>query len=98
MLQDLTCESFTPHLNQAFRLEVESQAVELELVEAAPVGREPGPGARSGFSLVFRGPAEPFLEQRTYPLEHARLGRLELFLVPIAKAEAGGFLYEAVFT
>jgi hypothetical protein len=52
------------------------------------------PGYES-FSLLFQGPAEPFLPQAIYPLEHAQLGAFALFLVPVGK-NAAGFLYEAV--
>jgi hypothetical protein len=55
------------------------------------------PGARDGFSLRFTGPREPPLEQRLYTLQHATLGELLLFLVPIAQ-DANGRTYEAVFT
>ena len=43
--------------------------------------------------LLFRGPSLPILPQRIYPLEHAALGRLELFIVPIGPGQ-----YEAIFT
>jgi hypothetical protein len=49
------------------------------------------------FSLVFRGPPEPLLAQAIYPLRHAGLGLLEIFLVPIARDD-GGATYQAVFS
>ena len=48
------------------------------------------------FSLFFQGPANSYLPQRTYKLNHATLGELEIFLVPIAQNK-DGFHYEAVF-
>ena len=39
----------------------------------------------------------PALPQRIYRLEHAELGGLDLFLVPIGR-DASGITYEAVFT
>jgi hypothetical protein len=57
--------------------------------EAAPAPRQP-------FSLLFRGPAESVLPQATYPLQHAQLGTLAIFLVPISRG-ADGVRYEAVF-
>lgn len=53
-------------------------------------------GERTPFSLEFVGPAEPLLAQQTLRLEHAELGVLELFVVPIAR-DSGGARYEAVF-
>lgn len=55
------------------------------------------PGRRRPFSLRFRGPSAPVLDPVTHRLVHARLGELEIFLVPIA-TEPAGLLYEAVFT
>jgi hypothetical protein len=52
--------------------------------------------AHQNFSLFFDGPAEHPLPQRTYRLEHARLGTFDLFIVPVAQ-EHGHLRYEAVF-
>jgi hypothetical protein len=68
----------------------------LRLVAAAPNG-ERAPGMqRDPFRLAFLGPADPVLPQRTYRLEHAALGELDIFLVPVAR-DAGGTTYEAIF-
>jgi hypothetical protein len=48
------------------------------------------------FSLLFHGPQTPFIPQAIYKLQHAELGVLEIFLVPVAK-DKDGFQYEAVF-
>lgn len=48
------------------------------------------------FSLLFNGPIEQPLEQRTYRFEHERLGSFDLFIVPVG-AENGARQYEAVF-
>jgi hypothetical protein len=60
-------------------------------VDVTEIPREPG--GRAPFSLVFTGGPEPPLPQRTYRVEHERLGAMEIFLVPIAPGR-----YEAVFT
>ncbi len=52
---------------------------------------------RRPFSLLFRGPAAPRLGQGTFRLEHAALGALDIFLVPM-EPDAEGPRYEAVFT
>lgn len=63
-----------------------------------------GAGVRDGgaFSIVFRGPQAPFIEQGTYRLEIGAGGaenrdELDLFLVPVGQ-DTDGRLYEAVFT
>jgi hypothetical protein len=83
---------FSPFVGQPFTL---GEGVTLVLRAALP-GR-PRPGARDGFSLHFVGPRQPTLAQRLYTLQHATLGELLLFLVPIAE-DADGRTYEAVFT
>jgi hypothetical protein len=48
------------------------------------------------FSLFFRGPSNRFMPQGIHRLKHAKLGELEIFLVPTAQ-DKNGFQYEAVF-
>jgi Domain of unknown function (DUF6916) len=99
MLEDLTRESFAPHVGSEFRLPVDGGApVALTLIEATSLGpgRAGGTG-RAPFSVVFRGPRTPVLPQRIHRLEHDRLGALEMFIVPIGP-DAHGLCYEAIFT
>ncbi len=95
MLDKLTCSDFEKHLNQDFKVVSDDVDMTLRLVEAKVMGQ----GNREGgsFSLLFAGPAEPVLEQAVIPLEHAELGKLELFLVPVGPG-FGDIDYEAVFT
>jgi hypothetical protein len=93
-LESLTRESFAENVNTKFRLPVaEGHPPEIELIEVSELSRS---GAAERFSLVFRGALDFFLEQRTYHLEHERLGAFDLFITPIAR-EAEGFRYEAIF-
>ena len=48
------------------------------------------------FSVVLRGPREPLLPQATHALLHPSLGRVDVFLVPIAQ-DAQAARYEATF-
>jgi len=70
-------------------------ALTIRLAQVVPLGEGP-PGLRKPFSLRFRGPAAPALEQRIHHLVHAEMGELEIFLVPIA-ADSDSMTYEAVF-
>ena len=101
MLGSLTVENFAPHVGSTFTAKLEgTDHIELQLVEARPVGPAtqplPAGAGRAPFSLIFRGPAHPVLPQRIYALEHASLGRLEIFIVPVS-ADTEGVRYEAVF-
>ncbi len=98
MLGKLTPADFSKCLNKAFNLRLESATLVLELITVDEPGTgAPGGGRRQPFSLTFRGPEEPVLPQRVYALEHATMGRLEIFLVPIGPDEAG-ICYQAVFS
>jgi hypothetical protein len=48
------------------------------------------------FSIYFEGPAQAQLAQQTYQMDHERMGRVEIFIVPIAGDEKV-VRYEAVF-
>ena len=98
MLETFTCATFDPHLGERFRLEVEAgSTIDVVLTEARVWGASPDPGGRDPFTVVFQGPPETVLPQRTYRLEHAAIGAFEIFLVPIGRDERG-VSYEAVFT
>ena len=71
----------------------DSQTAELELMSATDVGSSP---RQAQFSLVFVGPHECPIAQAIYRVDHAELGALDLFLVPIGKDQRGVH-YEAIF-
>jgi hypothetical protein len=93
--EQLHLASFAEHLQTKFQAQAEeTPAVELEMVSATDTGSGPG---EEQFSIIFRGPLDVFLSQRTYRMEHPRMGTFELFLVPIKK-DQDGFYYEACFS
>ena len=56
-----------------------------------------GPDREGGaFSVVFRGPVEPVVEQATHLIEIESAGEAALFIVPLGP-DGDGMLYEAVF-
>jgi hypothetical protein len=97
-MSELTEKNFAQHVNTKFRVRVAAaEPVELELVGVK--GYHAGANDESGmerFSLFFEGPAEAFLPQNTYALEHEVMGTHELFMVPVARNERG-VRYEVVF-
>jgi hypothetical protein len=94
-LDELTLAIFEPRVGDAFTIGAAAAGVELVLESATAVGERPG--GRDPFSLVFRGPPRPLLAQAIYRLEHAELGALEIFVVPIGQ-DADATRYEAIFT
>jgi hypothetical protein len=101
VLDKLTSQDFSPHLNQKFRLCGDASGpLEAELIEVTDLPGDPadlkGGTRRQPFSIVLVGPAEPVLQQSIYRIEHEKLGPLDLFLVPIGPNDKG-MRYEAVF-
>lgn len=91
-LETLTASDFAPLRGERFRIAPDgAPPFDAELVDVSEIAR--GPGGRAPFSLVFQGGPTPPLPQRIYRVEHAQLGAIEIFLVPIAADR-----YEAVFT
>ncbi len=86
MPQPSTLPDFMVHVGTKFRVAAGFEsALELELIDAVALPSRPAPpGVREDpFSLGFRGPFAPALPQTIHTLEHAALGTLTLFLVPI---------------
>ncbi|HEY1296037.1 MAG TPA: hypothetical protein VGJ60_23410 [Chloroflexota bacterium] len=97
MLESFTVDTFSPLIGTSFVMHVDgANSLPLELVHATSQDR-PGSTAGRPFSVVFRGPRTPVAMQRIYPLEHATLGVVEIFLVPVGPDEHG-MCYEAIFT
>ena len=88
-------DDFRPHLGSQFDLQAAGGPVAMKLVRIDPAGAS---GRKGGaFSLIFAAPRGPWLEQAIYPIRHAALGAMEIFLVPIGPlGEAHG--YQAIFT
>lgn len=92
-LEKLNAGTFAEHLHTRFTTQVGGARIELEL--SAVTERELSPRLEA-FSLVFRGPARPYLPQQIHRLEHDKLGALSIFLTAI-EGDADSISYEAVF-
>ncbi len=94
----LTHADFADHVGEEFDVPDAGLVVELaEATESAePGGVGPDGRTRNQFSLVFTGPLETRLSQGTARLEHAELGELHLFLVPLGP-RGDVMQYEAAF-
>ena len=84
--------TYVPLVGSMFDVErPDGDPVAVELVGATAL-----PGRGECFSLVFRGPSDAPLDQRTYRIEHRALGDFPLFLVPLGPGDEGGLEFEAV--
>ncbi len=99
MLDQLSSAKFLPYLNQKFHIHLETP-LQVDLIEVSDLGPEPSDAqaanARRPFSLIFRDPSNTRLPQQIYRIEHAELGTLDIFLVPIGSDEHG-MRYQAIF-
>jgi hypothetical protein len=94
-LEDLNAKLFREQLNSPFKIQHEpAGSITLELVDVAENDSSP---RMELFSLQFRGPFRPRLEQQTHRLEHEKLGEFEIFLTPVSADQQNGTIYEAVF-
>ena len=90
-VRNALASTFAEHLKSGFRLHHGAATTELELVEVSDGSTR----RQVSFSLVFRGPHQPLLPQQIYAFEHDRLGRFDLFIVPIRR-DVHGLYYEAI--
>ena len=100
-LDELTSADFAAHLHDVFRAQwagIEPVELELDRVKDLNPATAARPDGRRPFSIEFLGPlSSQYLPQHIYHLEHAQVGVLEVFLVPLGP-EQGRMRYEAIFT
>jgi hypothetical protein len=92
MSELLTIGDFAPLLHTRFRA-AQRETYDLELTEVTDRSN----GRLEQFSLIFTGPASPWLQQGVYTLVHPQMGEQELFLVPLGP-DATHMRYEAAFS
>ena len=106
MLETFTIDTFKDYAGSKFSIELGGTlgSMELSLAEATALGTEPAalpPGIqrveRIPFSLIFHGPMQPVMPQRIYAFTHEKIGKFEMFIVPIGPDSSGNMRYEAVF-
>ena len=100
MLDSVTVETFVELVGERFTVESGDGSSQLfELVEATsnPDHARTTGSTRDPFSLIFRGPIQPFLLQGTYRFQHREIGELDIFIVPIGPRD-DHMQYQAVFS
>jgi len=98
VLENLNRTTFEPYLNTTFRIRLtDADAIEVTLIEAKALSAEDREHSqRVPFAILFQGPVDPVLAQGIYRIEHAELGFMDIFLVPVGP-RSDGMTYEAVF-
>ena len=88
---------FEAQLNTDFFINTGLSKLRVRLVDvAALAGEKTSPARREAFSLLFRGDRSTALRQKTYTIEHAKLGVFSYFIVPIGTMDQNARYYEAV--
>jgi hypothetical protein len=97
-LDQLQSSDFRPHLHQNFRVRPDGmEPLDLELIDVSELDAAGSERGRRPFALHFLGPiSQQYLTQGTFALEHAQLGRLQIFIVPLGP-ENQRMRYEAIF-
>ena len=97
-IEPLAFEDFADRVGELFAVaEPDAPAMPLTLTGAEALPARHGlPAGRPPFSLRFLARDPRVLPQKLYRLQHAELGPLTIFLVPIAK-DAQGVSYQATF-
>lgn len=96
-MQILTREEFAGRANETFDIGMGESAMPMTLVEVQPLPAHPYPGMmRAPFSLIFRSGSPVVLPQQLYRMNNAKMGAMDIFLVPVAR-DVQGVLYQAVF-
>jgi hypothetical protein len=91
---ELKPDLLTPHIGTTF--DVLNNPANVFTLTLKSIVEHQKTAHNHAFSLFFHGPQTPFMPQAIYMLQHAKLGALEIFLVPVAR-DQDGFEYEAVF-
>jgi len=101
-LDHLEFHTFAAHLHTGFHVKASGDStVALQLIEATQ--RTPQKNAEAGnatyecFSLVFAGPLQPVLEQKIHSFEHPKIGRFEMFMVPVISRDTAAMHYQCIF-
>ena len=82
---NITLELVAPLVDSVFMAHTAAGVLPLTLTEAKELPRRGLPEQfRTPLSMIFAGPAELVLSDGNYTLDHAQLGRLELYLWPIS--------------
>lgn len=98
MLDQVTAAEFDALVGTAFSVATAHEPVALELLEVVRLREAPAgaPVRRGPFTLTFCARTAEYLPQGVFALSHDRLGRLDVFMVPVGRTPAG-LLLEAVF-
>ena len=86
--------AFASQLQTTFLINDGTRKIPLKLVEVVDRGSRRTTGQREAFALLLRGTNFSPLNQETYAIEHEKLGRFSLLVVPILAQDKKARYYE----
>lgn len=90
-------EAFASRLNESFQVGLGAASVEMTLVQATKAKPQNFEGLRKQpFALLFKCAKPVILPQKIYPFENSAFGKMEIFIVPVAR-DKDGIVYQAIF-
>lgn len=93
-VRDITRDEYAECLNQDFIVEFAPEyKVTMKLIE---VSKEEERHRQKSFSLTFGAPTDTPIDQRIFGIQNEKLGKFELFLVPVGR-EDHVVLFQSVF-
>ena len=93
---ELTMANFAAQLYTTFQIGQGSSKVALKLIEVANLGPKQTSRGREAFLLSFRGDNLTPLKQDVYHIEHEKLGRFALLVVPVVSRDKSAGAYEVI--
>ena len=94
MADEMTAETFQPHVGRTFQVRGGRHALELAEVD---VGAEQSGWDRRPFTLIFRGPPGDVLSEGMHALDAEGGEGFELYLIPIHTPGPDRQDYQSVF-
>ncbi len=96
-MQAYSYEFFAGHVRETWSIALGESSIDMTLVDARRRPPRVVAGLRSEpFTLYFKCQSPVVLPQKLYPFENKNAGKIEIFIVPVAR-ERDGIVYEAVF-
>ncbi|HEX9932951.1 MAG TPA: hypothetical protein VGB08_08935 [Allosphingosinicella sp.] len=92
-MAEIGFDHYSGAVGERFDMEVNGEALPVELIEASPLGNSGRPGG--SFRLEFLGPADPAYAQGTFTFRRGEQVH-DIFVTAIGRDQAGT-RYEAIF-
>ncbi len=92
-MEPVSFDQYSGAVGEQFEMEVNGEALPVELIEASPLRDSGRPGG--SFRLEFRGPADPAYQQGTFTFRRGEQAH-DIFVTAIGRDQSGT-RYEAIF-